>query len=274
MHGSLRKVIVAGAAYLVALLFLAPYIEMFVTALKPKSEIWAIPALYLPTRFDWNNFVAVWDVAPIATFLQNSLLIAGFATLIVLAVSLPAAYYMARNRFRGRGLFLVLVLVTQMLAPTALVIGIYREVVIVGLVDNLLALVFVDAGFNLAFSIWILNAYFQTIPEEIEEAARLDGCSTFQSLRFVTIPLALPGIVTAVIFTFIAAWNEFVIALTLLQSTETKPITVGITGFIGQYQVEWQFLFAASLIAVVPVVILFAGIERWLAGGLTAGSVK
>jgi len=132
----------------------------------------------------------------------------------------------------------------------------------------------VDAGFNLAFSIWILNAYFQTIPEEIEEAARLDGCSTFQSLRFVTIPLALPGIVTAVIFTFIAAWNEFVIALTLLQSTETKPITVGITGFIGQYQVEWQFLFAASLIAVVPVVILFAGIERWLAGGLTAGSVK
>lgn len=274
MSRSLRKVIVAGAAYLVALLFLAPYIEMFVTALKPKSEIWAIPALYLPTRFEWNNFVAVWDVAPIATFLQNSLLIAGFATLIVLAVSLPAAYYTARNRFRGRGLFLVLVLVTQMLAPTALVIGIYREVVIVGLVDNLLALVFVDAGFNLAFSIWILNAYFQTIPEEIEEAARLDGCSTFQSLRLVTIPLALPGIVTAVIFTFIAAWNEFVIALTLLQSTETKPITVGITGFIGQYQVEWQFLFAASLIAVVPVVILFAGIERWLAGGLTAGSVK
>jgi multiple sugar transport system permease protein len=192
----------------------------------------------------------------------------------VLIVSLPAAYYTARNRYRGRTAFLLLVLVTQMFAPTALVIGLYREFVSFGLVNSYLSLIIVNAAFNLAFSIWIMSGYISTIPVELEEAAMIDGCSRLMALRRIILPLALPGIVTAVIFTFIAAWNEFVIALTLTSSPDVQPLTVGVTVFIGQYEVQWHYLFAASLVAVVPVVILFILIERWLVGGLTAGSVK
>lgn len=270
----LRKALLAGGAYLVAFVFLLPYLQMLITALTPADELFSIPAEYLPSRFELDNFIRVWEEAPILTYLRNSLIIAGFATLLALAVSLPAAYYTARYRYRGRTAFLLLVLITQMFAPTALVIGIFREFVALGLVNTYLALIIVNAAFNLAFATWIMTAYFSTIPVELEEAAAIDGASRLGVLLRVTLPLALPGIVTAGIFTFIAAWNEFVIALTLAQTPDIHPLTVGITTFIGQYSVEWQFLFASSLIAIVPVVILFIIIERWLVSGLTAGSVK
>jgi multiple sugar transport system permease protein len=274
MSTPLRRALVAGTAYLVAFLFLAPYLEMLLTALKPHDELFKIPTDYLPSTFQWDNFIKVWQEAPVADYLKSSLVIAGFATLVALAVSLPAAYYTARYRYRGRTAFLLLVLVTQMFAPTALVIGLYREFISLGLGNTYLALIIINAAFNLAFSVWILSGYISTIPYELEEAAQIDGCSRISTLWRITFPLALPGIVTATIFTFIAAWNEFVIALTLTNTPDIRPLTVGVTTFIGQYEVQWHYLFAASLIAVVPVVILFALIERWLVGGLTAGSVK
>ncbi|MFM6842125.1 MAG: carbohydrate ABC transporter permease, partial [Candidatus Planktophila sp.] len=153
-------------------------------------------------------------------------------------------------------------------------VGIFREIVAFKLVDTYLALILVYSAFNMAFSIWILSSFFASIPKEVEEAAWIDGCSRFTTLTKIVLPLALPGLVTAFIFTFIAAWNEFVIALTLTSSPEHEPLTVGLTALIGQYQVQWNYLFAGSLIAIVPVVILFALIEKWLVGGLTAGSVK
>jgi multiple sugar transport system permease protein len=270
----LRKALIAGTAYLVAFLFLAPYLQMLLTALRPANELFQIPATLLPSRFEWSNFITVWTEAPVGGYLKSSLVIAAFSTLVVLVVSLPAAYYTARFRYRGRSAFLLLVIVTQMFAPTALVIGLYREFVSFGLVNSYLSMIIVNAAFNLAFSIWIMSGYISTIPVELEEAAAIDGCSRLGVLRRVTLPLALPGIVTAVIFTFIAAWNEFVIALTLTGTPDVQPLTVGVTVFIGQYDVQWQYLFASSLVAIVPVVILFVVIEKWLVGGLTAGSVK
>jgi multiple sugar transport system permease protein len=277
---SLKKTLLVGIGVLVMFFFLAPYLQMLITALTPADELYEIPAQYLPSRFEFDNFIQVWEEAPLWGYLKSSLIVAGFATILVLVVSLPAAYYTARYRYRGRLLFLLLVLITQMFAPTALVIGIYREFVSIGEifpaagVNTYVALIIVNAAFTLAFSTWIMVAYFSTIPVELEEAASIDGATRLGVLRRVTLPLALPGIITAAIFTFIAAWNEFVIALTLAQSPNIHPLTVGVTTFIGQYRVEWQFLFASSLIAIVPVVILFIIIEKWLVGGLTAGGVK
>ncbi len=277
---SIRKALLTGVGALVAFFFMAPYIQMLITALSPANELVSVPAQYLPSRFEFSNFVTVWEEAPLWGYLRSSLIISIFATLLVLVVALPAAYYTARYRYRGRLLFLLLVLITQMFAPTALVIGIYREFVAIGGifpaagVNTYLSLIIVNAAFNLAFSTWIMVAYFSTIPVELEEAAAIDGASRLGVLRRVTLPLALPGIITATIFTFIAAWNEFVIALTLAQSPDIHPLTVGVTTFIGQYRVEWQYLFTSSLIAIVPVVILFIVIEKWLVGGLTAGSIK
>lgn len=270
----IRTAVLGAFAWLVAFLVLAPYLYMLVTSLKPRSEVFAGEQGYLPEDWSWANFVEVWERIPLADYLRNTLVIAGLSTLLAVAVALPAAYYTARRRFRGRRAFLLLVLVTQMFAPTALVIGIFREMKILGLTDTYLALILTNAGFNLAFSIWILHAYFSSIPVELEEAAMLDGCGRWRALTKVTLPLAVPGVITAVIFTFIAAWNEFIVALTLTTDSDTQPLTVGITSFIGEYQVQWQYLFAASLVAVVPVVVLFAFIERYLVSGLTAGSIK
>lgn len=269
-----RKVSLTIAGWIIGAVFISPYIYMLITALKPKAEITKIPIDYLPSKWTWDNFTQVWHVIPLAGYLKSSFLIAFCATLVVLVFAIPAAYYVARNRFRGRTAFLMLVLVTQMFSPTALVVGIFREMIKFHLVDTYMSLILIYGAFNMAFSIWILSSFFASIPVDIEEAAWIDGASRFGTLRRVILPLALPGLVTAFIFTFIAAWNEYVIALTLISTPEREPLTVGLTSLIGQYQIQWNFLFAGSLIAIIPVVILFASIEKYLVGGLTAGSVK
>lgn len=269
-----KKISLAISAWILGLLFFAPYLQMLLTALKPKEEITSIPPTYFPKKWAFENFFEVWKEIPLASFIKSSFIISICTTLIVMFIAIPAAYYVARNDFKGRKPFLFLVLVTQMFAPTALVIGIFREIAKLNLVNTYLGLILVYSAFNMAFSIWILSSFFASIPQEVEEAAWIDGCNRLSTLIRIVLPLSLPGLATAFIFTFIAAWNEFVIALTLTSSPEQEPLTVGLTALIGFYQVQWQYLFAGSLIAIIPVVILFASIEKWLVGGLTAGSVK
>ncbi|WP_406443388.1 carbohydrate ABC transporter permease [Streptomyces sp. NBC_00631] len=272
----LRTVLLTAVGWLVALAFLAPYAEMLLTALRPTSELMKSPPSYLPVRWEWSNFTAVWSLTdpPVTDALLFSLYVAGAATLLTLAAALPAAYYTARHRFRGRGAFLVLVLTTQMFAPTALLVGIYRELVGLDLTDTAEGLILVNAAFNLPFCVWILNAYFASIPKELEEAAWLDGTGRFGALTRVTLPLALPGVVTALVYTFIGAWNEYVVALTVTSSSDRMTLTRAIPGFVTSYHEQWQYLFATSLIAIVPVVILFVFVERYLISGLTAGGVR
>jgi multiple sugar transport system permease protein len=272
----LRTVLLTAVGWLVALAFLAPYVEMLLTALKPTPELMKSPPSYLPSRWEWSNFKNVWSLTdpPVTDALLFSLYVAAAATLLTLAVGLPAAYYTARHRFRGRGAFLLLVLVTQMFAPTALLVGIYREMVSLDLTDTAEALILVNAAFNLPFCIWILNAYFASIPKELEEAAYLDGTGRFGALTRVTLPLAMPGVVTALVYTFIGAWNEYVVALTITASSNRMTLTRAIPGFVTSYHEQWQYLFATSIVAIVPVVVLFVFVERYLVSGLTAGGVR
>ena len=249
-----KKIATASGAYLIAWIFVYPYINMFFTSMKTHEEVFAIPTTHVPKIWQWKNYIDVWSAAPIWGYVKSSLIISISATILVLIVSIPAAYFISRYRFKFRGAFLLLVLATQMFSPTALII--------------------LNSGFNLAFAIWLLAGFFSSIPAEIEEAAMIDGCTRVQALRKVTLPIALPGLVTAVIFTFVAAWNEFTIALTIISSVDKKPLPVGLMSFIGAYDTNWEYLFATTMIAIVPVVILFITIEKYLVGGLTAGSVK
>ncbi|GGV04067.1 carbohydrate ABC transporter permease [Kitasatospora aureofaciens] len=267
-----RTVLFTTLAWALAALFLLPYVEMLITAGRPADQL--RNNSYLPTGFDWSSFTKVWTDTTLGQNLQVTLTVAGGSTLLVLLVALPAAYYTARVRFRGRKAFLLLVLVTQMFQPTALQVGLYREFYTMDLLDTPIVLVLANAAFNLAFAIWILSAYIGSIPMELEEAAMIDGNSRIGALFRVTLPLALPGVVTAVIFTFISTWNEFIMGLTLTNSPDRQPLTVGINNMIGAYSVQWNYVFAASLVAIVPVVVLFAVIERHVVSGLTAGSVK
>ena len=270
---SVRKAIIATVAYVVALIFLLPYVEMVITALRPPAEL--LDHDYLPHHFAWSNFTQFWSQG-LGHNLNVTLLVAGGSTLLVLLVALPAAYYTARRQFRGRTVFLLLVLVTQMFQPTSLLVGIYREFFSLHLLDSVLALILVNAGFNLAFAVWILNAYFSSIPAELEEAAMVDGTSRIGALFRITLPLAMPGIVTALIFTFIGAWNELLVALTFTsgESNSRQPVTVNLNSYIGQYSIDWGHVFAGSVIATLPVIALFAFIEGRVVGGLTAGSIK
>ena len=271
----IRTAIIAAVAYLIGIIFILPYVEMVITALRPQKEL--LDRNYLPHHFTWSTFTNLWGSnLNVTSGLETSLEIAGGATLVVLLVALPAAYYTARRKFRGRGAFLLLVLATQILQPTVLIVGLYKEFINFGLqhFSPVWSLILVNAAFNLAFSIWILNAYIGSIPAELKEAAMVDGTSRLGALFKVTIPIAMPGIVTALIFTFIAAWNEFITALTLTTNPSQYPLTVVMDAFRGAYEVDWQHLFAASVIATIPVLILFAFIERRIVGGLTAGSIK
>lgn len=270
---SRRHWVLSLLAYAIAMIFLLPYIEMILTALRPPKEL--LSPGYLPRTYDFSNFTSIWKTG-FGDNLAASLKISGGATLLVLVVALPAAYYTARRRFRGRTVFLLLVLATQMFQPAAMLVGIQREFISFNLSSPILSLILVNAGFNLAFAVWILNAYFSSIPVELEEAAMVDGTGRLGALARITLPLAAPGIVTALIFTFISAWNEFIVSLTLTlgQPAGAQPLTVGINSYIGQYSIDWGHLFAGAVIATLPVIVLFAVIEGRVVSGLTAGSIK
>jgi multiple sugar transport system permease protein len=266
-----RTIAIVGGAYLIGLVFLLPYLEMVLTALRPDNQI--KDRDLFPTSISFKSFTSIWSTG-FGSSLGSSLEIAAGSTVLVLLVAIPAAYYTARRKFRGRGIFLLLVLVTQMFQPTAMILGIYQEFQRFGMYNSIWALILVNAGFNMAFAIWIMNAYFSSIPQEIEEAAIMDGCTRLGAMFRVMLPLAAPGIVTALIFTFIAAWNEFVVALTLTDGKTLNPLTLKLSEYVGQYNVDWEHLFAGAVISTIPVIVLFALIENKVASGLTAGSVK
>ncbi|MQY30111.1 carbohydrate ABC transporter permease [Nocardia aurantia] len=259
-----------------AALFLLPYLVMVLGSLKPRAEILRIPPTYLPQQWRPDNYATVWHTpeTPLPFNLVSTLVIAVGGTLLVLAAAVPAAYHTARRRFPGKAAFLGLVLVTQMLQPTVLVTGLLREFFTLGINDTWLAMILVDGAFNLSFAVWILHSFFRGVPVELEEAAALDGLSRWQILTRVSLPLVWPGIVTATIFAFVSCWNEFAASLVILTTPENQPLSVALTKFIGQYDTAWQYVFAISTVGIVPVVILFALIEKRLVAGLTAGSVK
>lgn len=259
-----------------AVVFLVPYVVMVLGSFKSRAEVLRIPATYLPDEWLPQNYVDMWSTpeTPLPYNLVSTIAITTFATLLVLAVAVPAAYHTARRRFPGRMLFLLLVLATQMLQPTVLAPGLLREFLELGIQDTWLAMILVNGAFNLSFATWILHSFFASVPEEVEEAAALDGLNRLQILRRITLPLVWPGIVTATIFTVVASWNEFAASLVILTTDENQPLSVALTKFVGQYETAWQYVFGVSIVSIVPVVILFALIERRLISGLTAGSVK
>ncbi|OJX67012.1 MAG: hypothetical protein BGO94_08240 [Micrococcales bacterium 72-143] len=256
--------------------FLAPYLVMFLASLKTTNELWSMPATYLPGEWRWSNYVDVFTKIPLADYFRVSLTVALASTALILLVAIPAAYAASRLRFRGRTAFLGLILVTQMFPGIALIIGLYQEALLLDAIGEYWFIIVIDTSFNLAFAVWILFANISAVPVELDEAARLDGLGRFGVLIRVVLPLIGGGLVTVAIFSFIGVWNEFMLALTVFNDPAQNRVvlTVGIQKFVGVFETNYQYLFAASLMAIIPAVILFALIERRLVGGLTAGSLK
>ena len=274
MQKALLRVCLYFVVFTICVLFLYPYFAMVCTSLKSNAEIFSGSSNVLPMKAVWTNFIDIWKLAPMGNYMLNSILIAGGSTMIAMVCGIPAAYALARMKFKGQTAFLGFIIVSQMFAPVVLLIGIYKVMQVMNLTNSLLGLIFINAAFNQAFTIWLLRGTFMSISAEMEQAATIDGCNRVQAMFKILLPVAAPGIVTTLIFIFINAWNEYTVALCLISTDTIKPLTVGINIFNGYNIIEWQYLFAASIFAIVPVVILFMSIEKNLTSGLTAGGVK
>ena len=269
-----QKVFIALVSFTLVIVLIFPYAIMLLTSLKTREAIYSIPPTFLPEDWVFTNYLDVWTVVPLRYYVINSILLGIGSTVLALTCAIPAAYALARMRFFGRRVFLYAVIGTQIFSPIVLLVGLFRLIRWFELMDSLWALVLINGAFFQAFAIWILSGYFASIPYSLEEAAWIDGCTRLGAVRRVVLPLALPGLVTTVIFVFIQSWNEFVVALTIILTETKKPLTVGIFSFFGRYDVDWGYVFATSLIATIPVVVLFLLIEKYLVSGLTAGGVK
>ena len=262
------------------IVILFPFAVMLLTAIKPAEEVLSYPPRWLPTVVAWGNFAEMWQATQFGTALKNSVFISLLSTMLAVAISIPAAYAMARFRFAGQAGYRRFLLVTQMLSPILLVLGLFRLAAAIpygdgSLVDSHIGVITTYTALNCAFAVWMLQSYFSTIPRDMEEAAWLEGCSKPRAVFKVFLPLAVPAMVVTGIFTFINAWNEFAVIYTLIRSAENKTVTVQILDLVaGRYAVNWHHVMAAALLATLPVAVLFSWLQKYLVQGLSLGAVK
>ncbi|MBR2691851.1 MAG: carbohydrate ABC transporter permease [Aquamicrobium sp.] len=252
---------------------LFPFAVMFLTAVKPRAEV--LTPNWWPSEFRWSNFAEMWVATGFGRALLNSLYVSVLATVGAIVIAIPAAYAMSRFRFAGYGAMRQFLLVSQMISSIVLVLGLFRLIAAWGLIESTTAVGVVYMAFNVAFTVWMLQSYFDTIPRDLEEASWMEGAGRWLTLRKVFLPLCLPAIAVTAIFTFINAWNEFIIALTILRSQENYTLPIQVFALVaGRYTVEWHHVMAAALLATLPVAVLFAWLQRYLVRGLALGAVK
>jgi multiple sugar transport system permease protein len=252
-----------------ALISAFPYLIMLSTALKANSE--QFPGHWIPNAIDWSGIVRSISDPAIWTYFRNSFIIATGTTAIVLLAGVPAAYVLARHEFRGRKVFLDLVLVTQMFSPVVLLIPLFRLYRELGMLGTLEGVIIAGSAFVLPFSIWLLVGFFRAIPVEIEEAARVDGYGRLAILLRIVLPLSVPGLVATALYAFIIGWNEFIFAVTFLPGTpEFQPISVGVFSSIGKWDIDWQRLMFMAMLGTAPVLAIFAAIQRQLDKGFAS----
>lgn len=277
MHKVRRRVISSGQFTLLAafcVLAIFPVFWMLTTSLRRSPELFSVPPKWLPDEFTLDSFRFVWNETALPHYLANSLIVVSAATFIAILFSALAAYGLSRYEFRGKGAFLTFLLVTQMFPSIMLLIPYFQIIRGLGLYDTYAALVITYVSFTIPFCTWMMWGYVKSIPRELDEAAALDGCSPLATFFRIVLPLCLPGIMATAIFSFITGWNEYIYALVLTQSDTMKTLPVGIGLLAGQDRIQWNALMAASLIAVIPLLIIFVFFQRHLVSGLTAGAVK
>lgn len=243
------------------------------TAFKNEGDILKRPLEYIPSAPTIENFVVAWNNVGFATFFKNSLIV-GFSTVfVVIILSTLSGYALSRYKFRGRRSFLLMLLSTQFIPRAMLIIPLFIIFKNLGLVSHPLSLIITYTAVEIPFTTVLMSGFISNIPKELEEAAAIDGCTKFQALRHVILPLLLPGIVACGIFTFIYTWNEFLLALMLTNNQDKFTLPVGLSFMMSEFNVNYGALAAGSVIALVPAVILFAYAQKHLVSGM-GGAIK
>jgi multiple sugar transport system permease protein len=284
---------------LFALYVLAPIAWLVSSSVQSEAEITSVPPHWVPHAPTAENFRAIFKApdeivtyetrkqgdtatggfipstaANLLPAMKNSFIVAAAVVVLNLLVSVPAAYAVAKIRFIGRTTSIYFMLSTRVIPDIALVVPFFLFIQKLGLMDNLLSLVITYLAITVPFSIFILTGYFESLPDELDKAARVDGCSRLQTLVLVFLPLALPSLVAVVLFTFLTSWNEFLLALMFTQTPASQTMPIVVASFTSDFNISFSFINAAGVLAIVPPVLIAIVFERYIVSGLTAGAVK
>ena len=265
------------AIYVVIALFSAavvfPLVVMVFGSFKTQFQFYANP-WGLPSSLNWDNYLYAWQQAQIPRFLVNSIIVAAATVVLTLVLASCAAYGFSTYTFRGgRSLFLMFVLLLIVPVPVG-IIPLYVIVVRLHLVDTYFALILPYTSGSLPLSIFLLRAFFQSIPQELTDAARIDGCTQVSAFVRIVLPISRPGLATVVLLTFLNSWNEFFLALIFIHNPNLMTLPLGLQVFFFQYSTQWNYLFAALTMSIVPIIVVYLALQRQFIAGLTAGAVR
>jgi multiple sugar transport system permease protein len=271
MVGRVSKIVFLALCLIVTIF---PLYWIIVTSLKAPGAIYSLPLSYWPTEISFENYIGLFTKSDFGQYMINSLLVATVAATVATLISLLSAYVLARFEFSGRGWVLGAFLVTQMI-PGFIALGpLYLMMSNFGLVDSKTGLMLIYIAICIPFCTIMLRGFFENVPDALEEAAMIDGCSRFSALFRVLVPVMMPGIAASFIFNFVNCWNELFLSVTLMNSDENKTIPTALAGFISSFNIDWGSMSAAAVLTVVPTLAIFAFASRFIVQGLTAGSVK
>ncbi|WP_420335172.1 carbohydrate ABC transporter permease [Roseibium sp.] len=243
-------------------------------AVTPDKLIFSEGTALVPSRFTFENFRTVLLQTDFVAYFRNSLIVSLGTAAITTMIAAAAGYAFSRFDFRGKRLIIALMLITQMFPLLMIIAPIYKIVATLGLLNSLTSLIIVYTAFNIPFATFLMQSFFDGIPKDLEEAGMIDGCTRFEALRKIVLPLTLPGLGATLGFIFTAAWSELLFALMLINSNDAMTFPVGLLTFVSKFSVDWGQMMAAGVLALVPSCLFFIFIQRYLVQGLTTGAVK
>ncbi len=294
-----RRLFLFAASVVFLVYALSPIVWLVSSSLQNEREIVSKPPHWIPRELTLANFAAIFQARDKAVTyetrraadpasggfipssagnlvpaMENSLIVAAAVVALNLLIGVPAAYAMAKIRFRGRQASIYAILTTRVIPDIALVVPFFLFIRQLGLLDSLWSLIITYLAVTVPFSVFILVSYFESLPDELDKAARVDGCSRWQTLTMIFLPLALPSIVAVILFAFLASWNEFLLALMFTQTPKSQTLPIIVASFTSDFTISFSFINAAGVLAIIPPVILALIFERYIISGLTAGAVK
>ena len=271
-----KNVIFCIMAVLVACVLLFPLYWTMITSLKTETEIFQNPPTFFPEIINTKSYAAQVETGDFNMFksFANSMFIAVGAMAIAVVLAVPASYGIAKYRFKGRKAMLLTFLVTQMLPVSVLLTPLFMLFKNMHLYNTWGSAILADATIGIPFSILILKNYFASIPKDMEEAAYIDGCNRFTAFIRILLPIAKPGVMVCAIFSFLYAWGDLAYGMTFIIDQQSRPITAGIFNFMGQYGTKWSYLTAFAVVTIIPVLLIFIFMQKYIVGGMTSGAVK
>ena len=259
---------------LVTLLMLFPIIMIVLTSFKPPDEIFSLTPRLFPEHYTLQNYVSLFSLAKVRQYLGNSLLVAGLATIVTMIIASLASYALVWMNAPAKRAISRSIFITYMFPRILLVIPLSMICYETHLIDNRFALTLIFLSFTLPFSVWLMKSYFESIPSGLIEAAKLDGCNDIQCIWRIVLPVSLPIVATSSVLSFVLAWNEYLYSNTLIINDYNRPIAAGLQTLVGYYHIDYGLLTAAGVIIVIPVIILFLIVQKYIVSGLGMSSTK